>query len=112
MQLIFVDTEEANPTPTGWTLREFGAVDFESRRTFHGKDSSRPTFEAFKTWLECAHARLALREVEIVRDALRVGVDRHDRATGEHGPRFHALRAWCKRGFPNAFADTPGEAEP
>lgn len=52
MPLIFVDTEDANPTPTGWSLREFGAVKFKSRRTFHGKDSSRKTFEGFKTWLE------------------------------------------------------------
>jgi len=52
MQLIFVDTEDASPTPSGWTLREFGAVEFETRRTFHGKDSSRETFEAFKHWLE------------------------------------------------------------
>jgi hypothetical protein len=27
-------------------------VEFKSRRTFHGKDSSRETFEAFKKWLE------------------------------------------------------------
>jgi len=39
--LIFVDTEDANPTANGWTLREFGAVGFESRKTFHGKDSSK-----------------------------------------------------------------------
>ena len=52
MPLIFVDTEDANPTPSGWNLREFGAVEFKSRRTFHGKDSSRETFEAFRKWLE------------------------------------------------------------
>ena len=52
MQLILVDTEDASPTPIGWTLREFGAVDFESRRAFHGQDSSRQPFETFKAWLE------------------------------------------------------------
>ena len=52
MPLIFVDTEDAKPIPTGWSLREFGAVEFKSWRTFHGKDSSRETFEAFKNWLE------------------------------------------------------------
>jgi hypothetical protein len=50
-RLIFVDTEGAHPTPEGWTLREFGAVDYETRRTFHGKDSSRETFVAFSEWL-------------------------------------------------------------
>jgi len=49
--LIFVDTEDANPTKDGWTLREFGAVHYDTMTTFHGKDSSRETFEAFNTWL-------------------------------------------------------------
>lgn len=50
--LIFVDTEHANPTPTGWTLAEFGAVDFNTRETFHGRDSSYETFHQFKNWLD------------------------------------------------------------
>ena len=51
--LIFVDTEAANPNPySGWTLREFGAVEFESRKTFHGKDATEATFIAFKSWLD------------------------------------------------------------
>lgn len=50
-RLIFVDTEEANPTPTGWTLREFGAVDLDTKKTFHGKDSSHDTFLKFDMWI-------------------------------------------------------------
>lgn len=49
--LIFVDTEHANPTQDGWTLREFGAVDYKSRLTFHGEDNSLETFTKFKDWL-------------------------------------------------------------
>lgn len=50
-RLIFVDTEDANPTVNGWTLREFGAVDYETRKTFHGKDASLDTFTDFADWL-------------------------------------------------------------
>ena len=50
--LIFVDTEDANATPTGWTLREFGAVDYDTRAWFHGEDCSRKTFVEFKQWLD------------------------------------------------------------
>jgi hypothetical protein len=32
-------------------MTEFGAVEFKTRATFHGKDCSRTTFEAFRTWL-------------------------------------------------------------
>jgi hypothetical protein len=46
-----MDTEGANPTATGWTLREFGAVDYDTRVTFHGPDSSLETFTAFLRWL-------------------------------------------------------------
>ena len=49
--LIFVDTEGANPTHGGWTLREFGAVHYDTMTTFYGKDSSRDTFTAFDKWL-------------------------------------------------------------
>jgi len=49
--LIFVDTEGANPTPNGWNLREFGAVEFNSRRTFYGKDNSIKTFIDFNAWI-------------------------------------------------------------
>lgn len=50
-RLIFVDTEGANPTRNGWTLREFGAVDFSSRTSFHGHDDSYITFVRFADWL-------------------------------------------------------------
>lgn len=49
--LIFVDTEHANPTKDGWTLAEFGAVDFHTRKVFYGKDSSKQTFLNFSNWL-------------------------------------------------------------
>ena len=49
--LIFVDTEDANPTPDGWTLREFGAVHYDTMTTFYGKDSSSATFIEFDKWL-------------------------------------------------------------
>jgi len=51
LHLIFMDTEGANPTRDGWSLREFGAVDFITRRTFHGIDSLQDTFERFWRWL-------------------------------------------------------------
>ncbi len=52
-RLIFVDTEDANPDPImGWTLREFGAVEYKTRATFHGHDSSYETFVAFWEWLK------------------------------------------------------------
>lgn len=51
LTFFIVDTEDAHPTPTGWTLREFGAVEFETRQAFYGRDSSRDTFRRFQAWL-------------------------------------------------------------
>ena len=34
--LIFVDCEATGPCPGKGVLTEFGAVEFESRKTFHG----------------------------------------------------------------------------
>jgi len=51
MKHFIVDTEDARPTLTGWTLREFGAVEFDSEESFHGKDSSKNTFLNFREWL-------------------------------------------------------------
>jgi hypothetical protein len=36
-RLVFVDCEATGPCPGVGVLTEFGAVDFESRRTFHGR---------------------------------------------------------------------------
>ena len=36
MSLIFVDTEADGPCPGKGVMTEFGTVEFESRRTFHG----------------------------------------------------------------------------
>ena len=47
--LIIVDCEGVNWV-TG-TLREFGAVEFETRATFHGKDANKETLEAFVEWM-------------------------------------------------------------
>lgn len=52
LPLFFVDTEDANPTSNGWNLREFGVVEYNTRKTFHGKDNSRETFEKFNEWLK------------------------------------------------------------
>lgn len=59
MSLIIVDCEAAFDPKTGKSpgspsvgdMAEFGAVEFKSRRTFHGHDCSRETFEAFAAWL-------------------------------------------------------------
>lgn len=50
MALIFVDCEGIQVVEG--RMREFGAVEFETRQTFHGKDDSKETFEAFAAWLE------------------------------------------------------------
>jgi hypothetical protein len=36
MSLIFVDTEADGPCPGKGVMTEFGAVELESRQTFHG----------------------------------------------------------------------------
>lgn len=50
MSLIFVDCEGYG-CPGVNPLREFGAVEYTTRKTFHGKDCSEETFTAFKSWL-------------------------------------------------------------
>ena len=52
--LIFVDVEAPMGVgaPSVGDLTCFGAVDFFSRQTFYGPDSSREIFTAFKAWLE------------------------------------------------------------
>ena len=47
--LIFVDCEGVNPVRQ--TMKEFGAVAYPSRATFHVQDDSRETAEAFRNWL-------------------------------------------------------------
>ena len=47
--LIFVDCEGVDPK--NQKMREFGAVAYPSRLTFHGEDDSRWTFRDFRDWL-------------------------------------------------------------
>ncbi len=49
MSLIFVDCEDIDVVKH--SMREFGAVEFKSRATFHGKDDSYKTFKSFEDWL-------------------------------------------------------------
>ena len=49
MGLIFVDCEGVQVVEG--RMREFGAVDFKTKATFHGKDDSIGTFTAFRDWL-------------------------------------------------------------
>lgn len=53
MSLIFVDVEGHGPAPglNNMEKFEFGAVDYRSRKTFHGRSAARETFEAFDAWL-------------------------------------------------------------
>ena len=48
-KLVFVDCEATGPCPwpeRGWALTEFGAVDYETRKTFHGTlRASAPSLE-------------------------------------------------------------------
>ena len=55
---IFVDCEGVD-----WVygrMREFGAVEYESRAVFHGKDDSYETFKAFADWLTKFSGRVVL----------------------------------------------------
>lgn len=54
MTLIFVDCEGHGPAPTlnNATLFEFGAVEYDSLETFHGKEAKLETFLAFEDWLK------------------------------------------------------------
>lgn len=49
MPLIFVDCEGVDPK--NQKMKEFGAVAYPSRRTFHGKDDSLQTAMDFAAWL-------------------------------------------------------------
>src|SRR3990167_9530095 len=53
MSLIFVDCEApfGVGSPSVGDMTEFGAVEFKSRKTFHGKDCSKQTFSDFNDWL-------------------------------------------------------------
>lgn len=53
MSLIFVDCEApfGVGSPATGDMTEFGAVDFNKRVSFHGKDCSKKTFEDFAAWL-------------------------------------------------------------
>lgn len=53
MSLIFVDVEGGGPSPFmhNEAIFEFGAVDYETRKTFHGKGTSKAVFERFDQWL-------------------------------------------------------------
>ena len=54
MALIFVDCEApfGVGAPSVGDMTEFGAVEYKSRRTFHGTDCSKETFEKFAAWLK------------------------------------------------------------
>lgn len=49
MAFIFVDCEGVNVVQH--RLKEFGAVEYETRKTFHGQDDSIETFKRFREWL-------------------------------------------------------------
>ena len=53
MSVIVVDCEAPYGvgSPAVGDMTEFGAVEFATRKTFHGKDCSRATFDAFRTWV-------------------------------------------------------------
>lgn len=55
MALIFVDCEApfGVGSPAVGDMTEFGAVEFETRQTFHGHGCSPGMFEAFNAWLVC-----------------------------------------------------------
>lgn len=53
MSLIFIDCEAPKGvgSPAVGDMTEFGAVEFKTQITFHGKDCSKATFGAFYSWL-------------------------------------------------------------
>lgn len=53
MGLIFVDCEVpfGVGSPSVGDMTEFGAVDYDTRKTFHGKDCTKATFIEFDFWL-------------------------------------------------------------
>lgn len=52
--LVFVDCEAPMGVgaPSVGDMTEFGAVEFDSRQSFHGTDCSKETFVAFEAWLK------------------------------------------------------------
>lgn len=58
--LIFVDCEGHGPAPTfnDDKLFEFGAVDFKSKQSFHGRGGTKETFEKFNKWLNQFKGRI------------------------------------------------------
>jgi len=52
--LIFVDCEGHGPAPTlnDDNLFEFGAVDYDTRKSFHGISGNKETFVEFDEWLK------------------------------------------------------------
>ncbi len=57
--LIFVDCEGKGPAPglNNDEMFEFGAVNFTTRETFHGKGGTKKTFEAFDEFLSHCEGR-------------------------------------------------------
>lgn len=53
MTLIFVDVEApfGIGSPAIGNMTEFGAVEYKSKETFHGKDHWKKTFVKFRVWL-------------------------------------------------------------
>ena len=53
MSLIFVDCEApfGVGAPSVGDMTEFGAVEFNSRATFHGHDCTKQTFLLFEAWI-------------------------------------------------------------
>lgn len=52
MALIFVDCEADGPCPALGKMTEFGAVEYETGKTFHGLNDSTLTMHAFALWLD------------------------------------------------------------
>ena len=50
ISLIFVDCEGIDVL--AGRMREFGAVEFKTRKTFYGENDSHDTFKAFVDWLQ------------------------------------------------------------
>lgn len=52
--LVFVDCEApfGVGSPAVGDMTEFGAVEYKTMKTFHGKDCSKETFDAFREWLK------------------------------------------------------------
>ena len=51
MALIFVDVEANGPSVSTGCMTEFGAVEYESKASFYGRDDTAETMSAFRNWL-------------------------------------------------------------